>query len=127
MPPPGGLGDDDGGGGGGPLTLRDVLAHVVRHEVKRFRERQEANRLDRVLSARQIEQGEAKGAIRPEGRDVDQPVDDGEAVATAWQAFEDGLYLVIIDGEEYRQLDQPVSLGPDSRLTFVRLTFLAGA
>jgi hypothetical protein len=42
------------------------------------------------------------------------------------QAFEDGLYLVIVDGNEQRDLDQQVFLQPDSRVAFVRLALLAG-
>src|SRR5690349_856024 len=48
VPPPQAV--DDSGDGGGPLTLRDVIAHVVRQEVEAFEKRQEARRLDRVLS-----------------------------------------------------------------------------
>jgi hypothetical protein len=36
------------------------------------------------------------------------------------------LYLVVVDGEEKRGLDEPVSLRPDSRIAFVRLVMLAG-
>ena len=48
-------------------------------------------------------------------------------MATALEAFIDGLYLVVIDGLEYRDLDAIVHLEPESRITFLRLTFLAGA
>jgi hypothetical protein len=47
-------------------------------------------------------------------------------VAAALQAFEDGLYVIIVDGEEQAELDRDVSLQPDSRVTFVRLAMLAG-
>lgn len=125
IPPPGETGD------GGPLTLRALITHVVVQEVAAFERRQEARRLDRVLSPRQIEQGEAAGKIAPEGRDPrHQPparVDLDTAVAAALEAFTDGLYLVIIDEIEYRDLDAIVRVQPDTRLTFLRLTFLAGA
>ena len=39
---------------------------------------------------------------------------------------EDGLYLVIIDEDEQKSLDAQVFLQEDSRLTFIRLTLLAG-
>jgi hypothetical protein len=42
------------------------------------------------------------------------------------QAFEDGLYLVVLDGQEQRSLDAQLFLQPDSRVAFVRLTMLAG-
>ena len=79
-----------------------------------------------VLSAREIEEGAAKGKIDSGGRDLDQKVDPAEAVGVALEAFEDGLYLVIIDDEEYRDLDREVYLQPDSRITFLRLIMLAG-
>ena len=48
-------------------------------------------------------------------------------MAAALQGFEDGLYLVVLDGVEQRELDRQVYLTAESRLVFLRLTFLAGA
>ena len=125
VPPPQDVGD-----GGGPLTLRTLITHVVSSEVQAFQKRQHARRLDRVLSPREVERGEQKGKISPEGRDPKHSpaeVDVEAAIATALEAFGDGLYLVVIDEVEYTDLDAIVSLKPDSRVTFIRLTFLAGA
>ena len=116
----------DGGGGEG-LTLRELIEYVVAAEVKGFLERQEDRRLDRVLSAKQIEEGEAKGKVAPEGRGIEQKVDVDQAIGAALQAFEDGMYLVVLDGEEQRDLDAQVYVREESRITFVRLVFLAGA
>jgi len=125
VPPPAEIGD------GGPLTLRDLITHVVCAEVVAFETRQEARRLDRVLTPGQIEHGRQRGKIAPEGRDPKhQPptkVDMAAAVATALEAFVDGLYLVILDEVECRDLDAIVRVESDSRMTFLRLTFLAGA
>ena len=60
------------------------------------------------------------GALGPGTVDVE------EAVGTALQAFEDGLFLVVLDETELRDLDAQVFVQADSRLTFVRLTLLAG-
>ena len=103
---------------------------MVTSEVRAFEKRQDARRLDRVLSFSDIERGERKGKITPEGRDPKHrsaDVDVETAIATALEAFLDGLYLVVIDEMEYTDLDAIVSLEPDSRVTFIRLTFLAGA
>eukprot|EP00913_Durusdinium_trenchii_P028504 g26732.t1 len=43
-------------------------------------------------------------------------VDVEAAIDTALTAFEDGIFLVAIDGRQYRSLDEPVALLPDSRL-----------
>ena len=123
VPAPPDITNDEGGG----LTLRELTAHVVRHEVAAFRKRQEARKFLRVLSERQIEAGAQRGKIESGGSNLSQPVDEDQAVATAHQAFEDGLYLVLIDGEEQRELDRQIYLKPDSRITFIRLVFLAGA
>ncbi len=127
VPPPREVGD------GGPLTLRALITHVVTQEVAAFKQRREARKLDRVLSPRQIEDGLERGKVSPEGRDglprafKEKSVDVESAIATALEAFEDGMYLVIIDEIEYRELDAIVKLAEDSRITFLRLTFLAGA
>lgn len=125
VPPPPRPGSDDDAGDSG-LTLRDLIEHVVRAEIAAFQDRQQARRLDRVLTARQIADGEARGRVAPEGRDLHQTINIEESVGAALQAFEDGLYLVIVDGAEHRDLDAQVFLTPDSRITFLRLVMLAG-
>jgi hypothetical protein len=112
--------------GGDRLTLRDLIARIVRSEVQAFQQRQQERRLIKVLSAADIERGTAKGKIDMGGRDLVQDVNEEAAVATALQAFEDGLYLVVLDGEQQTELDREVYLQPDSAVTFVRLTLLAG-
>lgn len=113
-------------GGGDNLTLRELITRVVREEVRQFRDRQRRRRMVNVLSARAIDEGAAKGKIDSGGSPLNQKVDEDESVAIALEAFEDGLYLVIIDQEEYRDLDREVYLQPDSRVTFLRLIMLAG-
>ena len=129
VPPPPGLGG--GGAGGGPPTLRELIGHVVRHEVAAFDRRRDGRRLDRVLSAAATDDAlDRAGRAAPGAADARlsrQRVDPDHAVAAALQAFEDGVYLVAVDGEPQRDLDAPVYLADDSKLAFVRLTFLAGA
>ena len=115
---------DDGDGG---LTLRDLIARVVRSEVAAFAQRERARRLVRVLSDRDIADGAARGKVDSGGRPPSGTVDEEVAVAAALQGFEDGLYLVILDGEEQRELDRQVYVSAESRMVFLRLTFLAGA
>ncbi len=114
-------------GGGEALTLRELITGIVHNEVQAFEKRQEERKLIRILTEREIESGLEKGRVDSGGRDLHQKVDPGEAVGTALQAFEDGLYLVFLDDEEQRDLDKQVFLRPDSKLTFIRLSMLAGA
>jgi hypothetical protein len=115
-----------GGAGHGGLTLRELIGRVVRQEVEAFEQRQRAQRLTRFLSEREIEEGAARGKVNPGGRPAAGLVDVEAAVASALVGFEDGLYLVLVDGEEQRELDAEVFLNAGSTLVFLRLTFLAG-
>jgi hypothetical protein len=112
--------------GGGRLTLRDLITRVVRAEVEAFRQRQDERQFLRALTARQVEEGAARGKVDMGGRKLKQQVDGEEAVAAALQAFEDGIYLVVLDGEQQSELDREIHMQPDSRVTFVRLVMLAG-
>jgi len=109
------------------LTLRQLIARIVRAEVEGFRQRQIDRQMFRTLTARQIDQAAETGRIEMGGSEVGlQEVDTDAAIGTALQAFEDGLYLVVIDGDEQRDLDRQVFLNEESRIVFVRLTLLAG-
>jgi hypothetical protein len=110
----------------GDLTLRSLLGHVVRQEVAAFKNRQAERRLLHALTAKQIEEGLAQGKVDSGGSMVDQKVDIDAAIATAIEAFQDGLYLVVLDETELKDLDAAVSLTAASRLTFIRLSLLAG-
>jgi hypothetical protein len=48
------------------------------------------------------------------------------AVGTAIEAFEDGLFLVLVDGRQQTDLDAQVFVAADSTVTFVRLVALSG-
>lgn len=117
--------DPDNFGDG--LTLRELIERVVLAELEAYSKRHEASRLDRVLSRAEIARGAEQGKVAPEGRETPPPPSADDAVGTALLAFEDGMYLVAIDGRELRDLDSQVFITPDSRVTFIRLVFLAGA
>jgi len=92
-------------GDGDHLTLRELITRIVLDEFTAFKERQEERRLARALSVVQIGQAMECGKVDSGGRKLDQDVEEEVAVATALQAFEDGLYLVVVDDEEQRNLD----------------------
>jgi hypothetical protein len=120
VPPPASL------AAGQPVTLRDLIGHVVRAEVAAFKQRQAERRLLKALTAKQIDEGLAAGKVQAGGSDLDQHVDPEQAVATALEAFADGLFLVVVDETEVKELDSVLPLTPSSRLTFIRFTMLAG-
>lgn len=110
------------------FLLRDVVTALVRAEVQSFRLRQEERRILHMLSAQEINAAARTGKISMGGEDELAPVevDEDEAVQVALQSFEDGVYLVFLDGQLQRTLDNPVQLRPESYLLFIRLVALVG-
>jgi len=114
-------------GGEGGLTLRDLISRIVTEQVKLFKDRQEQRQFLRALTEKQIADAAEKGKIESGGSEVGkQQVDVEEAIGVAHEAFEDGLYFVVVDDEQVEKIDQQLYLQPDSRVTFIRLTPLAG-
>ena len=112
---------------GEQLTLRQLIERIVRDQVAAFRHRQVDNQMLRALTEREIAEGAERGKVTMGASEVGiQEVDEEGAIGAALQAFEDGLYLVVIDEIEQKQLDQEVYLQEESRITFLRLTLLAG-
>jgi hypothetical protein len=115
----------DGAADGG-LTLRELIALAVIAELAAFSERRVERTFAQVLTDERLEQGLAAGRIDSGERRSPQPPSPDEAVATAISAFEDGLFLVLVDGRQEAELDAQVLVGPDSAVTFLRLVALAG-
>lgn len=112
---------------GESATLRDLIEHVVRGEVRAFDKRQHERQFLKVLTTREIDAAAEKGKVSMGQSEIPlRHVDEDAAVAIALEAFDDGLYFVFIDETQYTALDQQVFLKADSRLTFLRLTLLAG-
>lgn len=115
---------DDGDGG---LTLRELLERIVREQVALFRIRQHDQQFIRALSAEEISQDAELGKVDMGGSEFEQQeVEEEQAVHNALQAFEDGIYLVVIDEEQQTKLDRQVYLNDDSQITFIRLAMLSG-
>jgi hypothetical protein len=111
--------------GGESMPLRALIARIVAEEVAAFNERQEAREFARALSLEQISRAAAKGKVDMGGRPATR-ADGEQSIRVALQAFEDGMYLVFVDGEQIASLDAPVVVHEQSRLRFVRLVMLAG-
>lgn len=114
-----------------PLTLRDLIACVVKAEVAAFHTRQGEQRLQRILSKAEINQGLAVGKVTmgdtlASQHYSEQMVDLEATIDTALVGFIDGLYYVFLDEVQQEDLDATVHLRSDSRLTFLRLVALVG-
>ena len=114
------LGDDG-------VTLRDLITATVTEQVAAYEKRQADRQFIRALTAKDISEGIQKGKIDSGGSEIEPvKIDGSAALATAIEAFSDGLYLVSVDGEEKKDLDAQLFLAEDSTIAFIRLTLLAG-
>ena len=109
------------------ITLQDLIEGVVRTEVAGFNTRQENRAVLQALSASQIAEGLAKGKVGTGLlEESPQTADANEAIASAIQAFLDGNYFVFVNDEQQTDLTAAFRVGPETRLTFLRLVALAG-
>ncbi len=108
------------------VLLAELLAEIVKAEIRAFRDRQSQRRLTKVLGLVEIEAGVALGKIDSGGSELEQVVDELGAIENALQAYKDGFYLVFIDDEQQEDLEANVALTNSSELLFLRLTPLVG-
>ena len=110
----------------GPHTLRGLLTHLVEVEVAAYQERQGGVGLLRVLTDPELQDAASTGRISVAPQERGGTVSAQNAARTALTAFGDGLYYVFVDERQLMELDEPVTLHPDSTLLLLRLTALAG-
>ncbi len=105
-------------------TLRELLETVARAEF----EKQHGNHDSRpeVKSEVELREEGRLGKVQFGEQYNDTPGDWEKALGTLYQDFEDGLYRVYVDGAEYTELNQAVSLREGSQIVFIRLVMLSG-
>lgn len=114
----------DEGSGSDPFRVRHLIEKLVHECIRDFNLR-EKDRAFSLLTQEKIDEGLRKGRIGSP-REEKQEVNLDIAVGQALQAFEDRLYLLFVDRNEKRDLDEIVKLELDTEITVIRLTALAG-
>ncbi len=109
-----------------PTTLKGLLLECVKTEVERYNQKREEIPLVSFLNPQQIQEQAEEGRIAFGDIHNMQEIALEKAVTTALQAFEDGLFVVFIDGMEIKSLDEGVDIKDRSEVAFIRLTFLVG-
>ena len=110
-----------------PETLRELISECVKSEVRRFNDSREDTSLIPFLSAQEIGEQAQEGKITFGDKENRTLADLAVALDTAFLAFTDGLFAVFVDEDEVKELDTPLTITPDTVITFIRLTFLAKA
>ena len=112
---------------GAPETVRELITQTVTTCVREYEKRQQmSGEVPQPLTTQQITDMADVGKIAFGINYGEKKPDLQQAIETALQAFEDGIYRVFLNEEELTALDQQIALNEEDTLTFVRLTLLAG-
>lgn len=109
-----------------PETLRQLITMLVSDSVEGYRQRLLAKEDTRVLTQEVMDDMSLVGKIGfgiPFGS---QQADLGDALETAFQGFEDGLYRLFVGEQEIESLDAPLHLQEEDTVTIIRLVMLTG-
>ncbi|KLU65350.1 hypothetical protein DEAC_c29020 [Desulfosporosinus acididurans] len=111
---------------GAPPCLRELLSEIVQFNVTEYNNKADGSWILKYLSAEETENQAKTGKVSFDVLKNPQKVDEVEAIETAIQAFEDGIYRVFIGDNEVSSLEEKLSLKEGDLLTFIRFTMLAG-
>jgi len=107
-------------------TLKDLIQACVKSEVKKYNDNKTTINLISFLTPSAIQDQSETGKISFGDTENTQLADLEKSIATVLQGFVDGLFVVFIDEEEIKDLDQKINLEGEPPITFLRLSFLTG-
>lgn len=107
-------------------TLADLIRATVTNEVERFNASRAEPKLFAFLTPADIQAQSQDGKVGFGDLANTDEADLEKALEVALQAHADGIFLVFIDDDEIRSLDDTITLNAGSEVTFLRLTFLTG-
>lgn len=102
--------------------LKDLLIAIIKKQVTSFNN----NKMVDYLSANHIEAMANQGKVEFGVHYNEKKANVQEAIETMIQAFEDGLFKVFINDQEYEDLNEDINIKEDDNVTFIKLTMLAG-
>jgi hypothetical protein len=115
------------------LTVRELITRTVEEQVHDLllNRKLDAEQASRILDRHYLTEAEAnslaaRGAIRYPAEKPQRRIDSQAEVRKALHAFQQGAYLVIVDGHQVDGLDEVLRLSATSKITFLRLTPLVG-
>ena len=107
-------------------TLVDLITQMVQNEVERFNESRENPEIVSFLSNQAVIEKAQDGKVGFGDIDNRDKAIESEAIENALLAFKDGLFVVFINDQEIRELNETIKIDELSEVVFMRLTFLTG-
>src|SRR5580704_999634 len=103
------------------ITVRELLRERVHHEVREFNRQQ-----DRLIYNGLVQPEDAERTLNGSKLKVHRPLDWEAQFALAVEGFAKNAYFVIIDDRQAETLDETFVVGPQTAVSFVKLTPLVG-
>ena len=110
----------------GTDTVQKLIEHIVLENVRAYNAQTVDNTLFQYLTQKELEAGEMLGKIGFGDRKNEKPQDEAQAVANAWECFEDGIFRMLVNETEITTNQKNITLNENDTITFIRLVMLAG-
>lgn len=105
------------------ITVRDLIRERVYQEVQDYNLKRNSTVPYRGLVQ---PEGREKALNTPKPAAAFRPIDWKKQFEKAVEAFETNRILILIDDRQAESLDQTFTIGPETAVTFLRLTLLVG-
>lgn len=109
-----------------PATTADLIISIVIQQVQEYNERLEQNDLLKYLTDEEIQEKATTGKVSFDVNYNGLSANAEIAIRNALQSFEDGIFRIFLNDTELELLTDTIQLTEGDKLTFIRLTMLAG-
>lgn len=103
------------------ITVRELLHERVHHEVREFNRHQ-----DRLVFQGLVQPEDAERTLNGSKLKAHRPLDWEAQFELALDGFEKNAYFILIDDRQAETLDEEFVVGPQTSVSFVKLTPLVG-
>lgn len=103
------------------ITVRELLRERVHHEVREFN-----RQMDGLVFHGLVQPEDTERTLNGSRLKAHRPLDWEAQLALAIEGFATNAYFVIIDDRQADSLDEIFVVGPQTRVSFVKLTPLVG-
>ncbi len=106
--------------------LKEAISEIVSKNVLEYNEKIPEKAIINFLTNEEIESQADIGKVGFGSIYNENKQSVEKAIEVALQAFEDGIYKVLINEDVIEKLDSPINLKSGDIFTFIRLTLLTG-
>lgn len=106
--------------------LKEAISEIVSKNVLEYNEKTQKKSIISFLTSEEIESQANIGKVGFGSIYNENKQSLEKAIDVALQAFEDGIYKVLINEDVIEELNSPINLKDGDIFTFIRLTLLAG-